>query len=41
MGWLRKFIVNCIRREVEEKGIIIGGYKLSVIDGAFTILKEE
>jgi len=37
--WIRRWIVKQVLQEIEENGLEIGGYKVHVVDGTFTITK--
>jgi hypothetical protein len=41
MGWIRKFIINLIVREIETNGIIIGGYQIYDEGGTLTIKRAQ
>jgi len=37
MGWLRKWIISLILKEIEVSGFVIGNYRIYNKNGAITI----
>lgn len=40
MGFIRRWILSLVLREIEENGFEVGGYSVEIVDGAFTIHKK-
>lgn len=38
---IRRWIIKIVREEIKKNGLEVGNYKVHVIDGAFTITKEQ